>query len=70
MTPRSKDRPRGMVGAYATRTEGGGRSVGACPDMICDGANVGQAGGILRDAPAAPEIMFLDDAVEDADFAP
>jgi hypothetical protein len=26
--------------------------------------------GILRDAPAAPEIMFLDDAFEDAAFAP
>jgi hypothetical protein len=26
--------------------------------------------GILRDVPAAPEVMFLDDAVEDADFAP
>ena len=26
--------------------------------------------GILRDAPAAPEIMFLDDAFEDADFTP
>ncbi len=26
--------------------------------------------GILRDVPAAPEIMFLDDAFEDADFAP
>jgi hypothetical protein len=26
--------------------------------------------GILRDVPAAPEIMFLDDALEDADFAP
>ena len=26
--------------------------------------------GILRDVPAAPEVMFLDDAFEDADFAP
>ena len=26
--------------------------------------------GILRDVPAAPEIMFLDDAFEDVDFAP
>lgn len=26
--------------------------------------------GILRDVPAPPEIMFLDDAFEDADFAP
>ena len=26
--------------------------------------------GILRDVPAAPEIMFLDDAFEDADFTP
>ena len=26
--------------------------------------------GILRDVPAAPEIIFLDDALEDADFAP
>jgi len=26
--------------------------------------------GILRDVPAAPEVMFLDDGVEDADFAP
>lgn len=26
--------------------------------------------GILRDVPAAPEVMFLDHAVEDADFAP
>jgi hypothetical protein len=25
--------------------------------------------GILRDVPAAPEVMFLDDATEDADFA-
>lgn len=26
--------------------------------------------GILRDVPATPEVMFLDDAFEDADFAP
>jgi hypothetical protein len=26
--------------------------------------------GILRDVPAAPEVMYLDDAIEDADFAP
>jgi hypothetical protein len=26
--------------------------------------------GILRDVPAAPEVIFLDDAFEDADFAP
>lgn len=26
--------------------------------------------GILRDVPAAPEVMFLDDAFEDANFAP
>jgi len=26
--------------------------------------------GILRDVPAAPEVMFLDDAFEDADFTP
>jgi Polysaccharide lyase len=26
--------------------------------------------GLLRDVPAAPEIMFLDDALEDADFGP
>ena len=34
-----------------------------------DGPNLIQI-GILRDVPAAPEVMFLDDAFDSPDFTP